>query len=71
MIASQSNQSLHLHVACQLPLSLVRSLLADQQAYRHLLAEHHKALSVLTIHAADDAGAREVIENSKFCGGKA
>ncbi|WP_013320667.1 hypothetical protein [Gloeothece verrucosa] len=69
MIASQSNQSLHLDVACRLPLSFVRNLLADQLAYRHLLAEHHKALSVLTIHAADDAGAREVVENSKFCGG--
>jgi hypothetical protein len=41
----------------RLPLPVVRSLLANQLAYRQLLAEHQKALSVLAIHAADDAGA--------------
>jgi hypothetical protein len=48
----------------------VRSLFADQLAYRQLLEEHQKALSVLAIHAADDAGAREVLETSRFRGGK-
>jgi hypothetical protein len=53
-----------------LPLPVVRSLLANQLAYRQLLAEHQKALSVLAIHAADDAGAREVWETSRFRGVK-
>ncbi|ACK70832.1 hypothetical protein PCC7424_2411 [Gloeothece citriformis PCC 7424] len=66
MIASRSNESVPFDVGCRLPLSLVRSLLADQLAYQQLKAEHLKALSVLTIHAADDAGAREVVENSQF-----
>ena len=51
---------------CRVPLSLLRNLLADRQAYRQLLAQHRKALAVLAIHAADDAGAREVLETNTF-----
>ena len=52
-----------------MPRQVLNSLLAERLAYRKLLEEHLKALSVLAIHAPADAGAREILETSEFVGG--